>query len=43
VFAKPEHGLTEFAQVKISDGVVQAAAGVKVEFFGDPGQEARTL
>ena len=35
--------MTEFAQVKIVDGVVHAAPGVKVEFFGDAGQEAQPL
>jgi alpha-D-xyloside xylohydrolase len=43
VFGKPERDLTAFSQVKIADGVVHAAAGVKVEFFGEPGQEARPL
>ena len=43
VFGKSEHDLTGFSQVKIAAGVVQATAGVKVEFFGEPGQEALPL
>jgi alpha-D-xyloside xylohydrolase len=43
VFGKPEHALTEFAQANIRDGVVRAAPGLKVEFFGEPGQEALPL
>jgi hypothetical protein len=35
--------MAEFAQVKIVDGVVRAATGVKVEFFGDVGHEAQPL
>jgi hypothetical protein len=35
--------MAEYAQVKIADGVVHAAPGVKVEFFGDTGQEAKPL
>jgi alpha-D-xyloside xylohydrolase len=43
VFGKPTQGMTEFSQVKIVDGVVHATSGVKVEFFGDAGQEAQPL
>ena len=43
VFGKPAQGMTEFSQVKIADGVVHATSGVKVEFFGDTGQEAQPL
>ncbi len=43
VFGKPTQGMTEFSQVKIADGVVHATSGVKVEFFGDTGQEAQPL
>jgi len=35
--------MTEFVQVKIADGVVRASSGVKVEFFGDAGQEVQPL
>jgi hypothetical protein len=35
--------MTEFTQVKILNGVVRAATGVKVEFFGDAGHEAQPL
>jgi hypothetical protein len=35
--------MAEFAQAKILDGVVHAAAGVKVEFFGDAGHEVQQL
>jgi alpha-D-xyloside xylohydrolase len=43
VFGKPEHAMTDFVQLKIADGVVHADAGVKVEFFGDAGQEVQPL
>ncbi len=43
VFGKPAQGMTEFAQVKIVDGVVHAAPSVKVEFFGDAGQDVKPL
>jgi len=43
VFGKPERPMAEFPQLKIVDGIVHAAPGVKVEFFGDAGQEAQPL
>jgi alpha-D-xyloside xylohydrolase len=43
VFGKPAQRMTEFAQVKIVDGVVHAAPSVKVEFFGDAGQDVKPL
>jgi hypothetical protein len=43
VFGKPEHVVMDFAQVKVVDGAVHADAGVKVEFFGDAGQEVLPL
>ncbi|MEO8345653.1 MAG: glycoside hydrolase family 31 protein [Betaproteobacteria bacterium] len=43
VFGKPERDMEDFSQVRITDGVVHAAPGVKVEFFGDAGQEAQPL
>jgi alpha-D-xyloside xylohydrolase len=43
VFGKPEHAMTDFVQLKVADGVVHADAGVKVEFFGDAGQEVQPL
>lgn len=43
VFGTPDQVMTEFPQVQIAQGAVRAAAGVKVEFFGEPGQEALPL
>jgi len=43
VFGKPEREVANFAQVKVVDGIVHAAPSVKVEFFGEPGQEAQPL
>ncbi len=43
VFGKPERPMVEFAQVKLVDGVVHAATGVKVEFFGDAGHQAQPM
>ncbi len=43
VFGKPERELTGFSQATIADGIVRAAPGVKVEFFGDAKQEALPL
>jgi hypothetical protein len=35
--------MTDFVQLKIADGVVHADTSVKVEFFGDAGQEVQPL
>jgi hypothetical protein len=43
IFGKPAQDLTVFSHEKIADGVVRSAPGVKVEFFGDAGQEAQPL
>jgi alpha-D-xyloside xylohydrolase len=43
VFGKPTTVLDGLAQASIDDGAVRAAPGVKVEFFGDPGQQASPL
>jgi alpha-D-xyloside xylohydrolase len=43
VFGKPDRDMAEFAQVKIAGGVVHSMPGVKVEFFGEPAQEAQPL
>jgi alpha-D-xyloside xylohydrolase len=43
VFGAPAVELTGFTQAKIVAGAVHAVPGVKVEFFGEPGQQALPL
>jgi alpha-D-xyloside xylohydrolase len=43
VFGTPAAALDGFAQARVEDGTVRAASGLKVEFFGEPGQKASPL